>query len=128
MPPRAQPIAAAALCDEPEFRPELCNLLARREYMNVPARVIQSSLVGPFDAGHGNTVPATDFIRYHRNGANDPTEARAAWLIDGFNRHRFLPAGVSVPADLGQRAFRSDLYHLAQKSPRKRHDHELVHA
>ena len=119
---------AAALCDDPAFRPELCNLLARREYMNVPARVIQSSLVGPFDAGHGHTVPATDFIRYHRNGANDPTAVRASWLIEGFNRHGFLPAGVSVPADLGQRAFRSDLYHLAQKSPRKRQDHELVHA
>lgn len=119
---------AAALCDDPEFRPELCNLLARREYMNVPSRVIQSSLVGPFDAGHGNTVPATDFIRYHRNGANDPTAVRASWLIEGFNRHRFLPAGVTVPADLGQRAFRSDLFHLVQKSPRKRQDHALAHS
>ncbi|HEY9248558.1 MAG TPA: hypothetical protein VIO38_05480, partial [Rariglobus sp.] len=119
---------AAALCDTPDFRPELCRLLARREYMNVPARVIQSSLVGPFDYGHGRTVSADDFIHYHRNGANNPTSAKAAWLIEGFNRHRFLPAGVTVPADLGQRAFRSDLYTLAQKSSRKRNDHELIHA
>jgi ABC-type nitrate/sulfonate/bicarbonate transport system substrate-binding protein len=119
---------AAALCDDPAFRPELCRLLARREYMNVPASVIQASLVGPFDYGHGNTVSAQDFIHYHRNGANNPTSAKAAWLIDGFNRHRFLPAGVTVPADLGQRTFRSDLYTLAQKSSHKRNDHELTHA
>ena len=121
---------AAALCDTPAFRPELCNLLARREYMNVPVRVIQASLVGPFDAGHGNTIPATDFIHYHRNAANDPTAAKAAWLIEGFNRHRFLPAGVTIPADLGARTFRSDLYALAQKPSRStnRHDKALVHA
>lgn len=119
---------AAALCDNPAFRPELCDLLARREYMNVPARVIQASLVGPFDCGHGNTVSADNFIQYHRNGANDPTAAKASWLIEGFNRHRFLPAGTVIPADLGPRTFRSDLYHLAQKSSRKRTNNELVHA
>lgn len=119
---------AAALCDDPAFRPELCSLLARREYMNVPARVIQSSLVGPFDYGHGHTVPADDFIHYHRNGANDPTAAKAAWLIEGFNRHRFLPAGATIPPELGRRAFRSDLFSLAQKSSRKRNDLELAQA
>jgi ABC-type nitrate/sulfonate/bicarbonate transport system substrate-binding protein len=119
---------AAALCDQPDFRPELCGLLARREYINVAARVIQSSLVGPFDAGHGRTVPAVDFIRFHRDGANDPTAAKAAWLIEGFNRHRFLPASMTTPADLGRRAFRSDLYQLAQKSSRQSPNHELVQA
>ncbi len=119
---------AAALCDDPAFRPELCRLLARREYMNVPVRVIQSSLVGPFDYGHGNTVSADDFIHYHRNGANDPTAEKAAWLIEGFNRHRFLPQGTTIPADLGSRIFRSDLYNLAQKSTSKRNNHELAHA
>ena len=120
---------AAALCDEPDFRPELCKILARREYLNVPVRVIQSSLVGPFDYGHGRTVSADDFIHYHRNGANDPTAAKAAWLIEGFNRHRFLPAGVTVPSDLGARAFRSDLYNLSVKSSRpSRHEKTLAHA
>ncbi len=119
---------AAALCDEPAFRPELCNLLARREYMNVPARVIQASLIGPFDYGHGKTVAADDFIHFHRNGANDPSAAKAAWLIDGFGRHRFLPTGTVIPADLGLHTFRSDLHHLANKATRKRYNHELVPA
>ena len=104
---------AAELCDQPDFRPELCKILARREYMNVPARVIQSSLVGPFDYGHGRTVPADDFIHYHRDGANDPAASKAAWLIEGFNRHRLLPPGMTVPADLARRVFRHDFYQHA---------------
>ena len=104
---------AAELCDRADFRPELCTLLARKEYINVPARVIQSSLIGPFEAGHRTTFPAADFIQFHRDGANDPTEAKAAWLIEGFKRNRFLPAGVTIPADLGKKTFRSDLHHLA---------------
>lgn len=119
---------AAALCDDPDFRPELCRLLARREYMNVSASVIHASLVGPFDNGHGNTVSAHNFIHYHRNGANDPTSAKATWLIDGFHRHRFLPVGRVIPPDLGKRIFRSDLYHLAQKSSGRRLDNQLVPA
>jgi ABC-type nitrate/sulfonate/bicarbonate transport system substrate-binding protein len=104
---------AAELCDRADFRPELCDLLARKEYLNVPSRVIQSSLVGPFDAGHKTSFPADDFIHFHRNGANDPTAAKAAWLIEGFKRNRFLPAGMTIPANLGQKTFRSDLHHLA---------------
>ena len=119
---------AAALCDQPAFRPELCTLLARKEYLNVPSRVIQSSLVGPFEAGHNTRFPAADFIQFHRDGANDPTEAKAAWLIEGFKRNRFLPAGVTLPADLGPKTFRSDLHHLALKTAKIEINHEFLHA
>ncbi len=104
---------AAALCDEPAFRPELAKLLARPEYLNVPAKVIAASLVGPLDYGHGHRCDAANFIQFHRNGANDPTPAKAAWLLEGFKRHSLLPDGTLVPADLGARVFRSDLFHQA---------------
>ncbi len=119
---------AAKLCDDPAFRPELVRLLARREYLNVPARVIQSSLVGPLDFGHGRTTPADEFISFHRNGANNPTPAKAAWLINAFNRHRFLPDGKIVPPDLAARAFRSDIFLQSSKSSSRQHDNALVHA
>lgn len=119
---------SAKLCDDPAFRPELVRLLARREYLNVPARVIQSSLVGPFDYGHGRTVSADEFITFHRGGANNPTPAKASWLIDGFNRHHFLPGGRIVPTDLGARAFRSDIFQQASKLTSRQHDNALVQA
>ena len=104
---------AAALCDEPGFRPELAELLARPEYLNVPASVIAASLVGPFDFGHGHRTDAGNFVQFHRAGANDPTPAKAAWLIDGLTRHGLLPVGTAIPAGLGARVFRSDLFHEA---------------
>jgi ABC-type nitrate/sulfonate/bicarbonate transport system substrate-binding protein len=115
---------AAALCDDPSFRPELVKLLARREYLNVPERVVSASLIGPLELGHDRRADAADFIQFSRNGANDPTAAKAAWLIDGFTRHRFFPPGTDLPRDLGRRTFRSDLYQQACRqhsvSP---HDH-----
>ncbi len=115
---------AAALCDDPAFRPELVKLLARREYLNLAERVVAASLMGPLDLGHDRRVEAADFIRYHRDGANDPTPAKAAWLIDGFTRHRFIPPGTDLPRDLGRRTFRSDLYHQAcRQNTVSRHDY-----
>jgi ABC-type nitrate/sulfonate/bicarbonate transport system substrate-binding protein len=106
---------AAALCDQPSFRPELARLLARPEYLNLAASVIAASLVGPFDYGHGRRDGADQFIQFHRGAANDPTPAKAKWLLDGFTRNGFLPAGVSLPPNLAGRLFRSDLFHAATK-------------
>ncbi len=104
---------AATLCDDPSFRPELARLLARREYLNLPERVVAASLLGPLELGHDRRTDAASFIHFHRDGANDPSAAKAAWLIDGFTRHRLFPPGHDLPRDLGRRTFRSDLYHQA---------------
>jgi hypothetical protein len=108
---------AAALCDEPHIWPELAKLLARREYLKVPERVIAAGLVGPLDLGHGRRVGAENFIRFHRDHANDPTPTQVAWLIEGFRRHRLLLPGTSLPAALGARVFCSDLFHQAVSRP-----------
>jgi ABC-type nitrate/sulfonate/bicarbonate transport system substrate-binding protein len=106
---------AAKLCDDPAFRPELVELLARREYINVPARVINASLVGPFDLGHGRTVSAEHFFHFHQDNSNAPTLAKAGWLIDRFIKHGLAPAGTVMPADLALRTFRPDIYQRAMR-------------
>ncbi|MBL9205252.1 MAG: ABC transporter substrate-binding protein [Opitutaceae bacterium] len=119
---------AARLCDDPSFRPDLARLLARREYLNVPERVIAAGLVGPYAHGHGRSSDATDFVVFHRQQANDPTAARAGWLIDHFARAGLISPGAgALPSDLGYRTFRSDLFHQAlQRHTTTRHDE--VHA
>lgn len=104
---------AAALCDDPAYRSELAHLLSRPEYLNVPERVIAASLAGPFEDGRGRSIAGADFIQFHRDGANDPTAAKAVWLIEGLVRHQMLPPGVAIPPDLAAQTFRSDLYHQA---------------
>ena len=116
---------AAALCDDPGFRPELARLLARREYLNVPERVVAAGLVGPYQFGHGRSTDATDFVVFHRDEANDPTPARASWLIDHLASNGLLPGTPrALPSDLARRTFRSDLFHQA----RQRHAHTSHHA
>ena len=46
--------------------------------------------------------------------ANVPATARAQWIIDGFVRNGLVPKGVSLPADLARRVFRSDLFSQAR--------------
>jgi ABC-type nitrate/sulfonate/bicarbonate transport system substrate-binding protein len=104
---------AAALCDDPEFRPGLSRLLARREYLNLPVGVIAAGLIGQFNLGHGAFCDATSLVTFHAMGANDPQPAKAEWLIDGFRRQGLIAPSVSVPSSLSRELFRSDLFHQA---------------
>ncbi len=114
---------ASALCDNPAFRPELAQLLSRREYLNVPARVLESGLTGPFLLGHGTSDDAADLVKFHRDGANDPRPAQAAWLIDRFRRHGLILPGTALPRNLARDLFRTDLFHQACQ----RHDLPVHH-
>lgn len=106
---------AAVLCDEASFRPELVKLLARPEYLNVPAKTLAPALVGPLDLGRGDEpVSAAHYLRFSRSEANVPTPLRAQWIIDGFTRHGLVPKGQTLPADLARRVFRSDLFSQAR--------------
>ncbi|MEY4487858.1 MAG: hypothetical protein RIQ79_366 [Verrucomicrobiota bacterium] len=102
---------AAVICGDAAFRPELIKLLARTEYLNLPARVLSPALLGPIALGAGQgSREATDYIRFHDHEANIPTPMRAQWIIDGLLRHGLIPAGTVVPPAFAQRVFRSDLY------------------
>jgi ABC-type nitrate/sulfonate/bicarbonate transport system substrate-binding protein len=106
---------AAILCDDPGFRPELVKLLARVEYLGLPARVIAPALVGPFALGADRgAVEAVDYIRFHSGGANVPAPSRAQWIVDGLVRHGLIPKGQVIPADLSRRVFRSDIFAQAR--------------
>lgn len=106
---------AAELCDDPNYRPELVRLLARPEYLDLPARLLAPALTGPLDLGCGGPpVDGSDYIRYSVKEANLPAPIRAKWIIDGFARHGLLPKATSLPADLPRRVFRSDLFAQAR--------------
>ena len=42
---------ASQWCDNPDNRPELSEILSHRDYVNLPAKYLRPSLVGPFDTG-----------------------------------------------------------------------------
>ena len=65
-----------------------------------------------------------DLIQYRAGGSKIPHEEylkahaeilrQDEWIIDGFVRHGLVPKGVSLPADLARRVFRSDLFSQAR--------------
>ncbi|MGC4074496.1 MAG: CmpA/NrtA family ABC transporter substrate-binding protein [Nibricoccus sp.] len=112
---------ACAWCDEPANREPLANLLAGRSYINQSARVILPALQGQFDCGHDRIEPAPDFVTFHRNGANVPTQARAAALQAELVEAGLLTAKAADPALPGL-LFRENIFRQATQHI----THELV--
>lgn len=104
---------AARWCDDPVNRPELAAILARAEYIDQPAGVIERGLTGRLWLRR-DAVPVqeSDFLLFHRDAANFPWRSQGLWIYSQFVRWGFIAAGVeaeSIAADV----FRSDIYRRA---------------
>lgn len=100
-------IEACRYCDSPANHADIVQLLARREYLNLPASIIRRSWSGIVDYGHGRTVPDPEFAVFHRHDANEPSADKAGWiansLLDPVTRPSFSSAALA-------RVFRTDLF------------------
>jgi two-component system, oxyanion-binding sensor len=114
-------LEACAWCDEPLNREPLAHLLSGPAYINQSVRVILPALQGQFDCGHDRIEAAPDFVIFHRNGANAPTQARAASLQADLIEAGLLSA-KNADAALPGRLFREDLFRQAIQHT----THELV--
>ncbi len=106
---------AAAWCDEPQNREPLAGLLARPEFLNVPAKVIAPALLGQFACGRGRVEHVPDFHIFSRGDASVPTAARAATIQADLVAAGLLPLKLVTPALPGQ-LFREDLHRAALKA------------
>lgn len=101
---------AAAWCDAPENAGELAEILARPSYLGVAAEIIARSLTGRIVAEPGaEPVPVTDYIRFHRHGANRPRVADALWFATQMVRWGQC-ADAEAAFTAARRSFRPDLY------------------
>lgn len=107
-------VAAGRQCDNPSFHPALAKLLARREYLNLPSRVIAAGLGTAFDPGQGNSPPSAPFVRFSGE-TNVPSQANADRLVSAFVQHERLPPARRIPAQLSREIFRTDLFTQAQR-------------
>lgn len=105
-------LQACRLCDNPDYRPELCHLLSRREYLDVPVDILRNSLTPGFDTGNGvRQLP--EFHRFFGDAVNAPTEDKVNWLLNGLRQAGHLE-GVRLRAPT--EPFRPDLYRQALAS------------
>lgn len=104
---------ACAFCDEPENHAQLAATLARSEYVGAPESALQRGIRRVFDFGHGRVRTVRDFTVFHDGDANEPSGAKAAWVLQ---QMREVVSGVepsAFNAALGRRVFRADLFEKA---------------
>lgn len=102
---------AGRLCDQPGLRAELCERLAQPHWVNAPADCLKPGLIGPFGRPQDPGFAAEGLHTFHRDRANEPTQARAEWIISrlySFLRWRNRPKGL-------KQVFRADIYRRAKQ-------------
>jgi len=75
-------IEACAFCDRPENRVLLSEILSQPHYLNAPADCLKRALAPPPARVESATVPRKSCTLFHQHDANDPTDDKAAWLVE----------------------------------------------
>jgi ABC-type nitrate/sulfonate/bicarbonate transport system substrate-binding protein len=106
-------LEACAICDEPENHAQLVAILAKPEYVGTPESALQRGIDRQFDFGNGRVRMVRDFTVFHRDDANEPSPAKAAWVLQQMRDVVTGPEASAINPALGRRIFRSDLFERA---------------
>lgn len=82
-------------CDKPENVKEMCEILAKREWLKVPVADILDRSSGKFDFGNGRTLdnPALK-QKYWTDAASYPFKSHDLWFLTEHERWGMLPDGT----------------------------------
>jgi ABC-type nitrate/sulfonate/bicarbonate transport system substrate-binding protein len=105
-------IEACRMCDDPEFRPVLAKLLARKEYFDLPLAVIENGLQDTFETGRGRRA-AEGRIVFSGGDSNVPSPESARWIYNQILSGGSAQGCIGFRRDAMRRIFREDLYREA---------------
>jgi ABC-type nitrate/sulfonate/bicarbonate transport system substrate-binding protein len=105
-------IEACHHCDRPENRPAIIRLLARKEYLDVPASALANCLSESAGAGRPIRTPK-DAGASERHNANAPTRERGRSIYKQIARNGLARNCPAFRRDATRRIFREDLYQQA---------------
>ena len=97
-------LEAQQWCDQPENRAELAQILAGRNFFNLPKEILQGPFEGKYKMGDGkqdvNDVKrATLYWRNDRGSVSYPYKSHDLWFLTESVRWGFLPASTIDNAD-----------------------------
>lgn len=104
---------ACEFCDNPANSERVAETLARPEYVDAPAATLLAGLTGRFHCGHGITRDLPDFVVFSRRGGNEPSAARAAWLLELVRATTACNEPSALNHVLGRRVYRADIFESA---------------
>lgn len=106
-------LEACAFCEEKSNHAQLAATLARSEYVGAPESALLRGLCGEFELGNGRARPVRDFTIFHNHYANDPSAAKAAWVLQEMRAVATTLESSLFSAALGRRIFRTDIFEKA---------------
>lgn len=123
-------VEACEYCDRAENAGEVMSILARREYLNISRSLLELRLGDRLDSGHDKVRALKDFQIFHRDEANDPSQQKAAWVIQSIVQSGLVPDRTKFPMSRALRIFRPDIFTEAQQliHPLKSNESSLTHA
>jgi ABC-type nitrate/sulfonate/bicarbonate transport system substrate-binding protein len=104
-------IEACRLCEQPENRDQVCELLSLPHYVNAPQECLRPGISGPSASANGRVSLLQSTNIFHGDGVNEPSAAKADWIAGRL--YQFL-RWSRRPAGLGN-VFRRDLFLRAQR-------------
>ncbi len=103
-------------CDKPENKPELAQIVGKRQWINAPVADILGRLSGEFDFGHGKTTRNDgQIMKYWRNHASFPWQSHDAYMLVENIRWGKLPQDMDV-SGLVAKVSRTDIWRDAAKA------------
>lgn len=108
-------LEACAYCDNAANHDHIVSVLARPEFVNVPAAVLHCGLSGQFNFTRGAGRSITDFCIFHRHDANEPSADKAGWVLRNLRTSGACKDAALLNAALGRKVFRADIFTAAQR-------------
>ena len=103
---------AAEWCGQPDNHAEAAALLARPDYLGLPAELIGRALSGRIRVAQGQELQVPEFFLPHAHAATFPSATHALWLYTQMVRWGHVPHSAAN-AGRARASFRPDLYREA---------------
>ena len=106
-------LEACEYCDQPENHGHVAEVLAHPAYVGVQPAALQHGIDGEMDFGHGVTRTVSDFCIFHRDGANEPSGDKAAWVMELIRGSGLCKDPAAISFAFARRIFRADIFEQA---------------
>jgi hypothetical protein len=88
--------------------------LALPRYFDVPVRLMENALAGPFNTGK-NSLEVDDFVVFDALRAGRPDRAKRKWVFDMVTALETGPATAALRPEILPKVFRADIFDRALK-------------
>jgi nitrate/nitrite transport system substrate-binding protein len=103
-------------CDKAENKPELAEIVGKRQWINAPVADIAGRLAGDFDFGNGRTARnEKQIMKYWRQHASFPWQSHDSYMLHEIMRWGKLEPGFDVAGAI-RSVSRTDLWRDAAKA------------